>query len=136
MASFPYTTTPNSNPRPIVKVQVSSLDGEYVRYPYMLVDSGADITVINIELEELLGVDLKNCKVSEITGVGGAKLKAYQTRLHIRLQDNSTISDVVFAELTEKGYGMLGQKGFFEFYKITFNGGKKKFSIESPYSIQ
>lgn len=133
---FKYTKVKNSNPRPILKVEMTSLEGSFIEYPYMLVDSGADITVINMELTPLLGVDLKKCAVSEITGVGGSKLKAYQTRLRIKIKDRITTSDIVFAKLTEKGYGMLGQKGFFEFYTVVFNGGKEKFSVESPFFVQ
>ena len=86
--SYKYTSVNGGNGRPTVKVTMSSLDRAFVEYPYMLVDSGADITVINLELAQLLEVDIKTCR-----------------------------------------------KGFFEHHLVSFNGRKKTFSIESPYSV-
>lgn len=135
MANFKYTTTPNNNPRPILKVEFSSLDEKNVLQPYMLVDSGSDVTVIDIQLAPLLGVTISKCTKGTITGVGGTKLVAYQSKLLIKMLDRKTLIDVVFCDLIEKGYGMLGQRGFFEHFIVSFNGNKKLFSVESPYSV-
>ncbi len=101
-----------------------------------LLDSGADYTVIPIELAELLGVDLSGDK-EQTSGVGGViytrkssmmvEIKNahekynFKIPIHIILKRNSNVPP------------LLGRETFFDKFQITFNQKDRKIILKRAH---
>lgn len=113
--------------RPIIPITIR-YKNEEVRYE-VLVDSGADINLMNAEIAELLGIDVKTGKPGTVTGVTGEPETFYMHKCEIVLGGHVTTAEISFAEkVGQEGYGILGQRGFFDLYKFKFD--YKKADIE------
>ena len=135
---FQYTLIESSgNNKPILTVGLFSKDGKEGISTSLIVDSGADMTLIDSRLASLLGIDLLKCtKGKTVWGFGSKKnnIITYQAEIKIEFTDGKNksrriLSDVAFIDI-EDGYGVLGQKGFFEYHKISFDRKKNKFYID------
>ena len=96
-----------------------------------LIDSGADFCIFTPEVASLIGIQdiAKGTKASVPGVVAGAKSDYYMHRVVIKVGGWPYEMDVAFMpELTRLGYGILGQKGFFENFVVKFN--LKKGEIE------
>jgi len=52
-----------------------------------IVDTGADLTTLPRRAEEILGIDLGQCRESRAEGIGGTVIKTWETRIPIRIKD-------------------------------------------------
>ncbi len=88
-----------------------------------LVDSGADYCIFHSDTAALLGVDLNKLKTSQFAGIGKDKTyKSYMGMIDIGIQDIYYTVPVFFsADISANSYGILGQIGFFDKFKVTFN---------------
>lgn len=78
-------------------------------------DTGADVTTLPVHILPVLGIKKNNCKVSQIFGVGGIKVKTYEFILPIKFgQRKLTIT----ASAVDAGDNsmplLLGRKDVFE----------------------
>ena len=108
--------------RPVIQIRVNNAD-TFLGYE-VLIDSGADFSLFHAEIAEALGIDLEKCKKGIVTGVGG---KSSEYFLHtIGVEVGGWVFDMEVGFLPTIGgraapYGIVGQKDFFEHFRITFD---------------
>ncbi len=97
----------------------------------VLVDSGADICIFHTKVAEILGIKLSLSKVSRISGVTGKDEPIYMHHLTITVGNQFLKLDVGFLEdIGGEGYGIVGQKGFFEKFIVKFDLNKKEIELK------
>lgn len=98
---------------PIAKLELKTIYG-YKEFDF-LVDTGADVTTLPVDILPVLGINKADCKTSYTLGVGGIKLKTYEFSLPIkfgRLELSITASVVDTGENSMPL--LLGRKDVFE----------------------
>jgi len=116
--------------RPIIPVQLSG-KSEKINYEVLL-DSGADTCVFDGSIGELLGLDVKSGTPIQFSGVQNATIgKAYLHNIDIGIGGHVFPIPAIFSyDLSAKGYGILGQVGFFAGKEIKFDYSKEQIEIK------
>ena len=92
-------------------------------------DSGASDTLLNAEIAEALGIDAKEGEPRIYAGVGG-EVTGYQHTMTMRIMNDRHECIVPCGVLPLPAYdGLLGQRGFFDNYKVVFEKYKKRFAV-------
>jgi hypothetical protein len=118
---FPYKIY-GEIPRPVIQIILKN--GSKVVGYNVLVDSGADICLFDENVGTYLGLDIKKGKPKEVFGVGGKASIYYVHPITIEVGgwqykiEAGFMPDVAGRVMP---YGIVGQKGFFEFFKIIFD---------------
>lgn len=97
-----------------------------------LIDTGADHTLINKEWAKALGIDWKSGTKTSSIGIAGNPTTIYLHEIEIeipRLANSKQIIPVGFIDSPNVGI-LLGQVGFFDNFKITFERYKNFFEVE------
>ena len=106
--------------RPIIPVtlKLNKIEISYLA----LIDSGADFNIFHADIAKILKIDLSKLKNPvNFSGING-KGVGYFTSIDIGLNNNFINTPVVFSnDISDNGYGILGQQGFFNNYKIEFD---------------
>lgn len=115
--------------RPIIPVQIKYRDKE-VGYE-ALIDSGADSCIFHSEIAEILDISWEKGKPCSFGGIGGKFLKGFiSSPIAISVGGHPIKTSVIFSEeIPSYGYGILGQEGFFRFFRIRFVFQKKTVQI-------
>ena len=114
--------------RPVIPIEI-----EYNNLvtPYeVLVDSGADICIFNSQIAEVLEIDVLKGIKSQINGITGFPEDIYIHTIHIKLGSKHYKIDVGFIRISNTSYGVLGQKGFFDKFKVSFDLKKKEIELK------
>jgi hypothetical protein len=101
-------------------------------YPLGLVDSGAELTIVDIEIGEELGFNFAKAKKSSLTGFGGGKIPVLILEAEYEINDNSGKKSIVYRDLvgfTKQAFSqthpqqtaIFGTVGFFRNVQVTFN---------------
>lgn len=125
--TFPYREITPHIKRPIIRVILKSKD-TFVIYP-VIIDSGADYCIFSIELAQVLGIELSKSKIS-FMGVGKERVQGFWGEVEIRVGEVSYKLKAIFAEISEFGHGILGQKGFFDHFDVNLSYKKQIIEIE------
>lgn len=125
---FPYFNVSPKIKRPIIPIVLSSKTS-FIIYA-ALVDSGSDYCIFSIELAYALGINLAKNKI-EIQGIGKDKVYGYWGKVEARVGDIDFKMNVIFAEISEFGHGLLGQKGFFDNFIVKFDRAKEEIELTS-----
>jgi aspartyl protease len=91
---------------------------------YAIVDSGADDCVFPASFASQLGLDLsRNTRTFRFGGVGSSNQVAYFFDLNVTFEQVVSYKmSVGFSPALEAvGIGLLGQNGFFENFRVTFD---------------
>ena len=130
---FSYRKTPSDDPsqrwfsRPIIDVTVS---GDKSTTVAALVDSGADISLFNVEVAEYIGLDVEKGRIVYVGGVGEGRLKAYLHKVKLQVEGIEKAVEVPIAFTENLGVsGILGQEGFFDTHRIKFEKDHDTFEI-------
>lgn len=112
----------NGVSRPVIPVTLK-YGGTEIGY-HVLVDSGADMCLFHAEIGEAIGIDISKGKRREVFGVGGKASIYYQHSVTIAV--GGWEYDIEAGFLPTIGgrivpYGIVGQTGFFEFFKVIFD---------------
>lgn len=123
-------------------------DGNYIQLPVVsvrvtcnkvslplwgLVDSGADVTLLNASFAWLLNVEVKKGKRIPLVGVmEGPEFAAYLHQVNIAIKGIGSADTLVAFTDSEKypDLVILGRRGFFEHFIITFEEHEKQLQIE------
>ena len=117
--------------RPIIPIILKHKD-KFIFYDG-LIDSGADYCIFSIELAQPLNIKLSKSKVS-FKGVGKGKVQGYWGEVEIRISGISYKTKAIFAEISEFGHGILGQKGFFDIFIVKFDLIREEIELEERRS--
>jgi len=114
-------------------LQVSLFYGTQRTNVVCLVDSGAEDCLFHASLAKLLGVDLKSGPKKEFSGIAkGHPIDGYLHTIELQVygMTERVKMDVYFTE-AEGVHALLGQTGFFENFKVTFERYKGQFEVEA-----
>jgi hypothetical protein len=103
---------------------------------YALVDSGADDCVFPASYAARVGLDIAQGKKYPFAGVGSQQV-AYFFDIEIALPGTPIkyAVPVGFTSALDRspfGYGLLGQNGFFDRFKISFDRAHGVFTLDAP----
>lgn len=118
--------------RPIIPITIRYLKRE-ITY-LALLDSGADFNIFHGDITKLLKIDLSKQKNSMSFGGirEGSIGKGYFMPLELGINNNFFTATAVFSnDISNNGYGILGEQGFFHNLKILFNYPSKNIEIQS-----
>lgn len=91
-----------------------------------LVDSGADYNVFDAGIAEVLGIKISSGHKRQIAGIGGQKIKGYAHTVTLKITNKRYEAQVIFSkEIPPYSFGVLGNQGFFDHFKISFDYRKK-----------
>jgi hypothetical protein len=100
-------------------------------------DSGADQCVFPLSFAIALGMDPLTMPMQMTGGVGNAGNATYYGEIEVQIPLNLDLPPISFpvlagftAGLEAQGIGLLGQSGFFERHRVTFDRAKRLFHIE------
>lgn len=115
--------------RPIIKIGIK---GKAIADYEVLIDSGADDSVLPEELAQIAGVELDKNNSKEFRGLGGGSLSGYKNKnvVILSLGGHDFSADLYFCKGFSSGYGILGQKGFFNKFRVRFIYSKKRIEID------
>lgn len=98
----------------------------------MLIDSGADFCIFDAGIGEYLGIDIKSGNELQFSGIqslGGAK--AYIHKVNLEIGGHQFKAEIGFSyDISRNGYGILGQKGFFDQFVVKFDLQKEDLEIK------
>jgi len=116
--------------KPIIPVKII-VDGKNIRYS-ALVDSGADFCIFDAEIGEALGLDIKSGDKETFGGIqsrSGAEAFFHGVELNIGGWEYKTIVGFSY-DIAKFGFGVLGQKGFFDIFTIKFDLLKEEIELK------
>lgn len=106
--------------RPIIPLRIRH-GNRQIRYE-ALVDSGADFCIFHAELGRILGFDVEKGIRRLFGGVTGQAGTAFIHPVTIDLEGYETEINCGFSDdISGDGYGILGQDGFFDNFKVMFD---------------
>lgn len=106
--------------RPVIPVELSYKNK---KLPYnVLIDSGADFCLFNYEVANHLGIPIETGEKSEAIGITGFGSPIYIHTVNLKVKDKLFRIKAGFLEnMTNAGYGIVGQVGFFDKFKVIFD---------------
>ena len=97
---------------------------------HSLIDSGADFSCFHALIGEALGIKVREGKKQPFSGVIGNGGIAFVHLLVIEVEGVGGEVPVGFSyDLANPRMGFLGQRGFFELFKVSFNYPKRVFTL-------
>jgi hypothetical protein len=95
-----------------------------------LLDSGASSIILNDQFAALLGLDPERGIPHHFQGIARDPILAYDHSLTIQLKGDTHAYTVACSLMPGlKMAGLLGQKGFFEHYKVVFERYKQRIEL-------
>ncbi len=118
---FRYKVFGAESLRPVIPVALE-YQGRRIRYD-ALIDSGADVSIFDAQIGELLGIDIEGGIEKSVSGFGdGTPESLYLHELTVRIEDEVFVIPVAFKRgFSRFGHGVLGQRGFFEKFIVSFD---------------
>ena len=134
---FPYKFIPGSRggvtPRPVIPIKIGLDENSATHGFFALIDSGADFCIFSPEVASEIGIkDITTGPKDSVAGVvAGAKSDYYMHRVVIKIGGWPYAMDVAFMpDFTRLGYGILGEKGFFENFIVKLNLRKAEIELK------
>src|SRR3989338_7612373 len=115
--------------RPVIPVKLT-YENRSVWYE-VLVDSGADLCIFDAEIGEVLGLVVEDGEPQRVSGVAGQTSTYYVHKVvmevggHPRKIKAGFLPNVAGA----CNYGIVGQNGFFDQFKVTFDFQKEEIEL-------
>ena len=116
--------------RPVIPIEILRKN---ISVPYeVLVDSGSDTNIFDAQLTEILGLDLLSGKRAEVAGVTGEAEVFYVHELDIKVGGHLFKNTAVgfLKNIGQYGYGIVGQKGFFDIFVVKFDLVKEEIELK------
>lgn len=116
--------------RPMVSIEIFGFE-DSKKFDALL-DSGADVSLMNLEIAEALDIDLVNSKPANFTGISGGVDGCRVDRLKIKLDGFAQAVEIPVCFVDSPSVGiLLGQDGFFDLHRIKFEKDHDTFEIIS-----
>lgn len=126
--TFPYKEITSQIKRPIIPIIIKS-ESFFILY-HGLIDSGADHCIFSLEIAKELGLKLLTKDKAEFIGIGKDVIKGYLGEIDIKIGNLVYTTEVIFAEISDFGHGILGQQGFFDHFDVKLSYQKQTIEIE------
>jgi hypothetical protein len=126
---FKYIKIPTRDPsrkwirRPIIPITLSARIGVITQSVNIdaLLDSGADKCLFNAEIGEALGLDVKSGATEYFGGVEGGRMETFIHQVKIQIRGMDLLVEMPVGFTYSRGVSaILGQDGFFDGFRITF----------------
>jgi hypothetical protein len=85
-----------------------------------MVDSGSADCIFHASILANIGIKLENGRKEQRTGIGGTEQDVWVHPIHLFIGTDLLAVDAAFSPELPLA-GLLGRKGFFEFYRVTFD---------------
>ena len=106
--------------RPVIPITLIN-EGKSVNYR-ALIDSGADFCIFHIKMGEIIGLDIEKGRKEPFSGVRKKISYAYFHDIILKVGGAKHECYAGFsADIEDLPYGIIGQKGFFDIYKVNFD---------------
>jgi hypothetical protein len=119
--------------RPIIPIKIKAEGGMEIGY-YALIDSGADFCIFDGEIGEAIGIDVRSGPENKFGGVQSSKKQCigYVHTVCLSVGGHDIPSRVCFSyDINKKqGYGIVGQYGFFDSFRIKFDYSKERIELD------
>lgn len=115
--------------KPIIPVGVVA-NGKELNYA-ALIDSGADFCIFDADIGEYLGLDVESGEYIEFGGVqGDGSAKAFLHHVTLNVGGFIYKTKIGFSyDIARHGFGILGQKGFFDAFAVKFDLKKEEIEL-------
>ena len=114
--------------RPVIPIEIHQ---NSLEVPYeVLVDSGADISVFDASLADVLGINLVKGIRKQIIGATGFPENMYLHTILIKVGEIEFKIEVGFMNISTNSYGIVGQRGLFNKYIVKFDLNKKAIELK------
>jgi len=110
--------------RPIAEVHIKDKNNEW-RAITMLVDSGADVSIISKSYGELFGHDLTKGRKIRLKGIGADEVVAYVHTMDMLIGKHEQNIEVAIANADLK-VNILGRRNLFDLFEIQFRNKKQE----------
>jgi predicted aspartyl protease len=117
--------------KPVIPVTLSVHGGKSTMYA-ALIDSGADFSIFHAEVAEYLGIDVRSGRKEMFGSIqerGGSESFLHPITLNIGGWDYKTTVGFSY-DIAQWGYGVLGQRGFFDVFVVTFDLLKEEIKLK------
>lgn len=131
---FRYKRYSSSVLRPVIPITLE-YQGRRLNYE-VLVDSGADLNIIDAQIGELLGINLTSGEKHEVSGLTGVSEPYYIHKINLIIGGH-TYENIKVGFLKNIGkyrYGVVGQFGFFNLFIVKFDLLKEEIEIKPQLS--
>jgi len=128
--SVPAFPTRKNIVRPVINIKLK-FNGNEINH-YALIDSGSDYCFFDAELGETMGIEIKNGKRLEFFGVTGEKQESFFHNISILVGgwEKECYCGFCYGLTKRMPYGILGQKGFFDLFKISMDYKKEQIELK------
>src|SRR3989344_4194036 len=114
--------------RPIIPIVLKSPNN--VALYSALIDSGSDYCIFGLDVASGLDIKLKSKDKIKFIGVGKEEIEGFWNEIEIRINDKTYQTKIIFADISDVGYGILGHKGFFDHFDVNVSYQKQTIEIE------
>ena|SRR3989344_5577930 len=115
--------------KPIIPIGLT-MRGKLFDYA-ALIDSGADFCIFDAGIGEALDIDVKSGRKITFSGIqdaGGAQAYVHEVTIVIGGWEHKTMVGFSY-DIASDGYGILGQKGFFDLFIVKFDFLKEEVEL-------
>jgi hypothetical protein len=114
-----------------VQVALAATNAPRTKRFEALIDSGATRSLFHADIASHIGLDIKSGEIEITQGIGGSET-TYLHEITLYLPGGSVKTKVGFKEKLPVA-GLLGMKGFFEFFRVTFDADTKLCELQRIY---
>lgn len=117
MINFPYHKSSRGDYFPVIRL--TTYHENYLFRTAALVDSGATISIFQIDVAENLHVNIDRGKEIYLGGIGG-RIKGYLHEIDLEIAHKKFLAPVVFSYEYSVSFNLLGRERVFKNFKISF----------------
>lgn len=115
--------------RPVIDIEIVYHDRSV--YYEVLVDSGADFCIFDAQIAEILKIDVINGEPRTVWGITGIGEKYFVHPITIKVGGYPYKIEAGFLpNIARMGYGVVGQKGFFDIFVVKFDLAKEEIELK------
>ncbi|KKU55858.1 hypothetical protein A3H89_04290 [Candidatus Amesbacteria bacterium RIFCSPLOWO2_02_FULL_48_11] len=119
--------------RPVIPIEIKA-NTKSVRYE-ALIDSGADLCIFDGQIAQVLGISVRKGQKRFVGGITGTERPFFVHPVLILIGGwDYEIAAGFMPDLPPFGYGVLGQKGFFEHFIVKFDYSKAEIEVRPKLS--
>ena len=132
---FRYKRYSPSVLRPVVPIEISCKNKSVIYE--VLIDSGADICIFDAEIAQILRINILSGEKQTVAGITGTPEFYYIHEVTLNIGGWKHKAKVGFLKnISKQGYGIVGQKGFFDRYSVKFNLNKEEVELKESINLR